>query len=305
MAELSPVRQRYDERYLDIDSNNLSTTNAITPAIDQNSVAISHVNIRSLNKNFENLKQLYEDESESKFDIIGISETWNVVNPDALKLSDYNLELKCRGNGKGGGVGAYIRSSINYTRINDFNTHCAESLWLRLNLNKILVIGIVYRKPSSDIHEFMNEMNLILDKMKIDKYSVVILGDFNVNLLSDDEKSCALLNMMECYGLHQLIEVPTRITKSSKTLIDHIYTNIHDYFETGCIEIDVSDHFPVYVLLKMVNNHVLQQKKIKCRNYKHFQPENFCRDLQNANWQNVYETNDPNEAYRYFFPDFR
>ena len=301
MAELPSFCQGSDGRHLDNESHNGSEVEVEIPIINQTNFAVTHVNIRSLNKNFEDFKQLYENDAESKFDIIGISETWNVLNPDLFSIPKYKLELNCRVNERGGGVGAYINSSLDYTRLDDINIHNAESLWLRVNIKKVLIIGIVYRKPSGDINEFINDMSIVLEKIKIDKHSIVILGDFNINLLARDEKSFALISMMECYGVHQLITMPTRVTKSSKSLIDHIYTNIDgNTLQAGCIEVDVSDHFPVYVLFDKLNIHASQHKKILRRNFKHFQAQLFRYDLMNTNWEDVYKCDNPNEAYRNF-----
>ena len=81
----------------------------------QNSFSISHVNIRSLNKNYDNLNLLYDNTIKSKFDIIALSEVWRVSNKELLSFNEYTLEVKCRTEGsRGGGVGAYIHSSLKY-----------------------------------------------------------------------------------------------------------------------------------------------------------------------------------------------
>ena len=53
---------------------------------------------------------------------------------------------------------------------------------------------------------------------------------------------------MESFGLHQLENVPTRVTVQSATLIDHIYSNNYANILTTVIpNIGLSDHFPVFV----------------------------------------------------------
>ena len=101
-----------------------------------NSFSLTHVNIRSLGKNFDELSFLYDHTLKSKFDIICLSEVWNVRNTAMLGMSGYTLEVKCRkDNARGGGVGAYIRSSLKYN-ILDFELLHAESLWLEISVNK-------------------------------------------------------------------------------------------------------------------------------------------------------------------------
>ena len=79
------------------------------------------------------------------------------------------------------------------------------------------------------------------------------MGDFNVDLTQTEAlgKGNELLRLTESYGLLQLITTPTRITNTSSTLIDHIYTNISAYcIQSGCIEAGISDHLPVYALFE-------------------------------------------------------
>ena len=47
-------------------------------------------------------------------------------------------------------------------------------------------------------------------------------------------------------GLHQLVNKPTRVTSTTDTLIDHIYTNGQDLAHNVSVpNIGISDHYPV------------------------------------------------------------
>ena len=54
-----------------------------------------------------------------------------------------------------------------------------------------------------------------------------LMGDFNCNLASPqpDINTVLLTNIVDIYNLYQLIDSPTRITDTSSTLIDVIFTN--------------------------------------------------------------------------------
>ena len=191
-----------------------------------NCLNVSHLNVRSLNANYEEVKLLFEQCFKSKFHVIGISETWKIENASLYYLNNYNFEYQCRTEGRGGGVGAYICAAIPYTRINICISN-AESLFLKLKYdNKTIIVGVIYRKPDGRIEDFENELNNSLHELKLDKYQCVIIGDFNINLISPNEKDSEFLTMMECYGLQQIVSSPTRITSASSTLIDHIYPNM-------------------------------------------------------------------------------
>ena len=59
-----------------------------------------------------------------------------------------------------------------------------------------------------------------------------------------------LKDMEKAHGLRQLISNCTRITKSTNTLLDLIFTNIEHISKSGTIDKVVSDHQPVYMIRK-------------------------------------------------------
>ena len=63
------------------------------------------------------------------------------------------------------------------------------------------------------------------------KKKCVIMGDFNINLLSFDSHSSTeeFFNTMTSYFFQPHIIQPTRIADHSATLIDNIYTNTIEF----------------------------------------------------------------------------
>ena len=54
------------------------------------------------------------------------------------------------------------------------------------------------------------------------------LGDFNINLLSDETQSRNWSHSLEAFDFSQLVKEPIRVTAHSATLIDRVYTNQPD-----------------------------------------------------------------------------
>ena len=75
---------------------------------------------------------------------------------------------------------------------------------------------------------------------------IYFLGDFNINLLSDDTNGRTWTHSLEAFDFSQLVKEPTRVTAHSATLIDHIYTNQRNKV-TECFvpTVALSDHYPV------------------------------------------------------------
>jgi len=57
------------------------------------------------------------------------------------------------------------------------------------------------------------------------------------------------LNTIYAEGCNNLINKPTRITQTTATLLDHIYSDMTKYISyTGILMYDVSDHLPNYCI---------------------------------------------------------
>ena len=94
-----------------------------------------------------------------------------------------------------------------------------------------------------------------------------------------------------------LITKPTRITDHSKTLIDHIYTNMPlSEVLSGIAVCDISDHLPVFCVMNVpcqkINN------KQYYRDYKQFNKEAYLHDLMQIDWNAKlnYLTNNLNQT---------
>ena len=136
------------------------------------------------------------------------------------------------------------------------------------------------------------------------------MGDFNIDLLKYNycNFSTEFFNQFSSSGYMPLITKPTRITKSTATLID-IFTNNLSKMEhlNGILLNDISDHFPIFT----VTEHELQDcpktPKIDDCTTQIITKESleaFCCEIENCNWQSTLSKNDPTESYTAFFKDF-
>ena len=76
-------------------------------------------------------------------------------------------------------------------------------------------------------------------------------GDFNINLLRYGSNNIVSKFVETVYAscLLPSIFLPTRVTKNSSTLIDNIFVNHSSLKLNGLIRFDISDHYPVFVIL--------------------------------------------------------
>ena len=83
------------------------------------------------------------------------------------------------------------------------------------------------------------------------------MGDYNINLLNfgTHTKTNEFIDDVISHGFLPYILKPTRVTDTSATLIDHIYSN-HTYTnqDSGIIVTDLSDHFGVFYITYNTTN---------------------------------------------------
>ena len=90
-----------------------------------------------------------------------------------------------------------------------------------------MVAGCIYKHPKQTIPDFLdNRLLSLLEKPLLEKLShenkqILIMGDFNINLLNYNSKNTAnFLDTIFFYSYLPFINTPTRVTGHSKTLID-------------------------------------------------------------------------------------
>ena len=89
--------------------------------------------------------------------------------------------------------------------------------------------------------------------VKKKKYAYII-GDYNINTLNvpscKSTKIHDFVNLMSSYSYNKLICLPTRVIKDSSTLLDNIYSNVpnvYDSVTSGILHsMRCSDHLPIF-----------------------------------------------------------
>lgn len=127
-----------------------------------------------------------------------------------------------------------------------------------------MLISNWYHPPNSKI-ELLDIFESFLQKVDSKNKELIITGDLNCNLAIDKNIHIKKLNdLMDVYQLQQHIKSPTRVTATSKTLLDLILTKIDDTktVNAGVIHLGISDHSLVFICLKLLTP--VRQRKVKC-----------------------------------------
>ena len=99
---------------------------------------------------------------------------------------------------------------------------------------------------------------------------IVLIGDFNINFANNqDPNRNKIPTILGDLGLRKIIKSPTRVTNTSRSTIDLIFTNIGKVLlhGSGVINVSVSDHMPIFMSRK-AGPHKHPKKIVNRRNYR-------------------------------------
>ena len=276
-----------------------------------NSLSIINFNARSIPKHKSDI-EIMLNAINYNADLITIEETWLDNNLEQLAhISGYGLITKHKKKRKeGGGLAIYIKNNLQYTIRTDLFfpeeiTHKMDCLFITVKdtTNKDITIGTIYRSPSYPTEQTLTD-NLapIIDIISKEKGEIIICGDPNIDLLKiNDSKTNNFTDLFISKGLIPKITLPTRVTRTSATLIDHIFhRNNNNETVAGTITNKIADHYTNFILLKQTDFHqpipshpkTITSRKLNSKNI-----STINRALLAQNWDTVLQTQDTDTAY--------
>ena len=149
----------------------------------------------------------------------------------------------------------------------------------------------IYRHPHYNFDEFFKYLESCLSTISKENKEVYICGDYNFDLLKIDSDYFTqhFFNLLCSYGLLPLILQPTRLTESSATIIDNIFSNnFQDDIISGNLLLTFSEHFSQFIT---VTREKIEFKKLNVylRDYSKFSNESFRDDVSIQNWGYTHE----------------
>ena len=127
----------------------------------------------------------------------------------------------------------------------------------------------------------------LLDKLSYEKNNIMLLGNFNIDLLHYEShiQTREFVDKIYFGSLSPYITIPNRITPRSRTLIDNIFTNTVDEPSiSGNLMCSISDHLAQFLIYPEQNAKKSLNKKTKYkRNYKKINKDRFEQDIEDIN----------------------
>jgi exonuclease III len=269
-----------------------------------NQLRLFHLNTQSMTSTFNEFLLTVK---RYPFDVLTLSETWLKDNEDLLKhvsIPGFTFEYRNRESIRGGGVGAYIKESVVYKRRRDIENLQPEleHMWLEFkgrNKHSKLLLGVFYRSTRIlSTKAWFNKFESLLGHISGTWDSLLtIAGDMNIDLLNSDASNTKQYNdILQSFNLHQHVNKPTRITSSSRSLIDHIISSHPNRItHTDVLPCSIaSDHDGSYACINIRVERFRPRYKY-IRYEKQFDQEAFLKDFSTLPLSLIYSTNDPND----------
>ena len=116
---------------------------------------------------------------------------------------------------------------------------------------------------------------------------MVILGDFNSDLIAKGYEGRRLLRILGSHDLHNVIKEPTRVTETTSTLLDLlITTDTSKITASGTFDPGLSDRCLIYGIIKLTRSRT-SPKYINAKNYKRVNVDRLKHDFSTAPWSAI------------------
>ena len=297
--------KNYEDTCNYIDTEELETLNC-TP----NDLTICFLNIRGLcSKQSDVTKLLTESIKRKQIDVLLLAETWLTPNnKQNIKIAGYKFHGINRPHRKGGGTGILISDQLRFKLRNDLETKSdvMENSVVELETkHRNIILCSMYRPPNTNEVEFLKQYNDFTQKLITEKKKDCIIGlDHNLDLLKA-EKHKSTQHFIEITLDNKLIPFitkPTRITRSTATLIDNILLseNLIGRHVCGIVCTDLSDHLPCIVSLHSINNQKREPLEIVGRNLKDPKIKEINSQLTEMTWHDVLGQSNASDKFECF-----
>jgi hypothetical protein len=199
-----------------------------------------------------------------------MTETWIKYEDQAkrIQIPSYTHYFNYRNTGKGGGVSIFVHNDLRHNLVEERFEEGNHYLWIHV-AKYSLNIGAIYKPGRTSTTKFLDTYSIQLAKF----HRAVIFGDFNFDILKPDLNVRKYKYAYKVNGFQILNKVSknfsTRETASTKTILDHISTNLKNHnFHFAVVESAMSDHKHIYFEIQNYNSPPPIKIKYRKINYK-------------------------------------
>jgi hypothetical protein len=192
----------------------------------------------------------------------------------------------------------YIRESINYERMSQFEKEDAHVICIKIPAENMCLASIyrTYKLTHKNSHlAAIEEQISVLNHFMLLGMDIIIMGDVNLDYKKKNDYSYHLRRIYDEWTKfeqdHQLVQTVDFVTWRRKngshiieSILDHVYTNNCSLIES-VEEADylLGDHSPVVVTL--MKTHKNKASMMTIRDWKKYSPQLLLESLAECNWE--------------------
>ena len=286
-------------------------------------LSLYNSNSRSLIRHKSDFDLLFSeifDATKFRFDLLSFTETWLNSNlEDLAKFDSYNSVFKHKpGTKEGGGIAIFIKDNLNYSVRDDLDFLDTDNTKFDCLFIEILngpnsktrntIVGVIYRSPSHPtIRDLTQSLSKVLEKIQNENKDIILTGDLNIDLLQSGKHkhTTCFLDTLLSFHLFPKVTLPTRVTDSTATLIDHMFSNVSaDKSLAGTLTTNITDHYSNFLFTETSPTKTSKPNYISYRKITDQALLNFNTSLESETWEKVYNCNNPNLSYQNFISIF-
>ena len=259
---------------------------SLKPTVGDNNLEPGHLNINGLLTKLCEVKHLL---NVVNFDPLGITETHlnHSISDDSVRIPGYNFVRKDRIS-PGGGVLMYFKEDLTVHPAYTWGRSDLEATLLNITMrSQSLLVGCIYRPPNDP--SFFQPFRELIADIWLRRKNIILVGNFNCDLLpkshnSESDYGKRLQRILNNCGLKNIINSPTSVTATSKSLIDLVITSQPSKTKiSGSVDLGISDHHLIFTVFKVAGSNA-KPKIISGKNYKSVGVKQLKCDFDQAPW---------------------
>ena len=184
---------------------------------------------------------------------------------------------------------------------NDLDADGSEAIWAEILLPRTrgIVVGCIYRPPTDN--DFLGRLEVTMGDVDASK-EIYILGDFNIDYAKRGAVLCRdYIRFLNLFNMKQIINVPTRVTDTTRTILDHVVTNSSGKLgRFGVLDCCISDHLPIFCHRIQAREERYEPVVKWVRSFREYSAEILIRELRLVDWSGVFLARDVDGAYESF-----
>lgn len=209
--------------------------------------------------------------------VIALSESRLIaeISDSEISVTSYRCDAKNKNTGE---VVLYVRDDIKYEIVLlkklERNVWCAA-----IEIKELFkgVVMVIYHSPSASHGELIGFLEETVEELTI-KEEYIILGDFNIDCMTDSFYTNKLLTTMQSLGMKQYVDRLTKVTENSETIIDLVFANKELNVQVN-YEPKITDHAWIKVVINM-SKIGKKYKEFSGRDYSRFNADEFVKIVE-------------------------